>query len=326
MGLSDLTWRVRTLDERPDLEGAVRSMGADVLPEFMHHDAAVNRVWGELFDRFAGFQVAVCDEGDRVVAAGNSVPLFWDGSLEGLPGGVGEAIERGVGDLGAGRAPTVASALLATVAPGFQGRGLSGVVLRAMKDVAAGRGLAALIAPVRPTLKDRYPLTPMERYARWQREDGLPLDPWLRVHRRLGAGFLRVAPAVHDGHGHRGGVGGLDGDALPGERSLRRAGCPLPGADGPGAGPRYLRGAERLDAPPHRGRGLPRPSTTRRAIRCGSRPAYSYLDLSVGLPGPYRRATGRLLAPEPAMVRVHPPSGRKVSRRRHWEQGRPGNL
>jgi GNAT superfamily N-acetyltransferase len=187
-------WRVRTLDDWPGLQGAARSIGADVLPEFMHHDAAVNRLWDELFDRFAGFQVAVCDEGGRVVAAGNSVPLFWDGSLEGLPGGVGEAIERGVGDPGSGRAPTAASALLVTVATGYQGRGLSGVVLRAMKDTAAGRGLAALIAPVRPTLKERYPLTPMERYARWRREDGLPFDPWLRVHRRLGAGFLRVAP------------------------------------------------------------------------------------------------------------------------------------
>lgn len=68
------------------------------------------------------------------------------------------------------------------------------MVLRAMKDVAAGWGLSALIAPVRPTLKDRYPLTPMERYILWERDDGLPLDPWLRVHRRLGAEFLRVAP------------------------------------------------------------------------------------------------------------------------------------
>ncbi len=189
-----MTWRVFTLDERPDLEGAARTISPDVLPEFMHHDAAVNGIWDELFVRFAGSQVAVCDDEDRVVAAGNSVPLFWDGELDGLPGGVGEAIGRGVGDLGSGRTPTVASALLATVAPDHQGRGLSTVVLRAMREVTAGRGLGALIAPVRPTLKDRYPLIPMERYARWEREDGLPFDPWLRVHRRLGAEFLRVAP------------------------------------------------------------------------------------------------------------------------------------
>jgi hypothetical protein len=68
------------------------------------------------------------------------------------------------------------------------------VVLGAMKTVAAGRGLGALIAPVRPTLKDSYPLTPMERYVRWERSDGFPFDPWLRVHRRLGAEYLRVAP------------------------------------------------------------------------------------------------------------------------------------
>ena len=42
-------------------------------------------------------------------------------------------------------------------------------------------------------MKARYPLTPMGRYMCWERDDGLPLDPWLRVHRRLGAEFLGVA-------------------------------------------------------------------------------------------------------------------------------------
>jgi hypothetical protein len=28
----------------------------------------------------------------------------------------------------------------------------------------------------------------------WERDGGLPFDPWLRVHRRLGAKFLKVAP------------------------------------------------------------------------------------------------------------------------------------
>ena len=47
-------------------------------------------------------------------------------------------------------------------------------------------GLDALIAPVRPTWKERYPLTPIERYVLWRREDGLPYDPWLRTHERVG--------------------------------------------------------------------------------------------------------------------------------------------
>lgn len=185
---------VTTLARRPDLEPAVRSMSADVLPEFMHHDADANRYWGRLFTDFADFQIAIVDDEDHLVAAGNSVPLFWNGSAEGLPGGVGASVERGVADLENGRAPNVTSALLAMVVPGEQGHGLSGVVLQAMKSVAAARGFSALIAPVRPTLKHRYPLTPMNRYWRWTRPDGLPFDPWLRVHKRLGAEFLKVAP------------------------------------------------------------------------------------------------------------------------------------
>ena len=184
---------VSTLDKRPDLEAGVRSLPS-TFAEFMHHDAVVDRFWESLFADFAGFQVVVCDGGDEVLAVGHCIPVFWDGTVEGLPSGLDGVLERGVGELEAGRTPTVVSALLANVTRAHRGRGLSGVVLGAMKAVAAGHGLGAMIAPVRPTLKERYPLTPMDRYARWERPDSLPFDPWLRVHRRLGAEFMSVAP------------------------------------------------------------------------------------------------------------------------------------
>src|SRR5262249_26094989 len=55
-------------------------------------------------------------------------------------------------------------------------------------------GMSALVAPVRPSHKGRYPLTPMTRYAGWTRADGSPFDPWLRVHWRLGASIVRIVP------------------------------------------------------------------------------------------------------------------------------------
>jgi hypothetical protein len=61
-----------------------------------------------------------------------------------------------------------------------------------MRGLAARHGLARFVAPVRPTMKARYPLTPMARYVQWRRSDGLPFDPWLRVHTRLGAELLGV--------------------------------------------------------------------------------------------------------------------------------------
>jgi hypothetical protein len=182
-----------TLAERPELGPQVGSLPSS-LPEFMYHDATVGRYWDNLFTDFSGFQIAVCDSGDQVVAAGHCIPVVWDETTEGLPAGLDGVLERGMKDLEVGRTPTVVSALLAIVSDAQRGRGVSGVVLNAMKTVAAENGLAALIAPVHPTIKERYPLTSMERYVRWERADGLPFDPWLRVHRRLGAEFLQVAP------------------------------------------------------------------------------------------------------------------------------------
>jgi hypothetical protein len=63
-----------------------------------------------------------------------------------------------------------------------------------MVAIARRHGLEALIAPVRPSLKERYPLVPVERYAGWRREDGLPFDPWIRVHERAGGTILKPEP------------------------------------------------------------------------------------------------------------------------------------
>src|SRR5947208_3372417 len=62
-----------------------------------------------------------------------------------------------------------------------------------MRELARRRGLRRVIAPVRPSWKERYPLTPIERYVTWRREDGQLLDPWMRLHERLGA---RVGPVL----------------------------------------------------------------------------------------------------------------------------------
>jgi hypothetical protein len=90
--------------------------------------------------------------------------------------------------------PTALSALAAEVADDRRGTGLSSLIITSMAAVARTDGLTPLVAPVRPSWKDRYPLIPIERYARWVRQDGLPFDPWQRVHVRLGATLLRTEP------------------------------------------------------------------------------------------------------------------------------------
>jgi len=63
-----------------------------------------------------------------------------------------------------------------------------------MSDAARDASLQHLIAPVRPSLKHRYPITPIEQYVTWARENGEPFDPWIRVHVRRGGTIAKPVP------------------------------------------------------------------------------------------------------------------------------------
>ena len=151
-------------------------------PELVFHDAVSNAYWGRLYDERPDFQFALVEDG-RVVAEGNSLPVG------GLPQGWRDAFPIGFGD----EEPDRLCALAILVDPDHQSRGLSRLLLEHMRALGHDRGWD-LVAPVRPSLKHRYPLTPIERYVEWRREDGLLFDPWLRAHERLGAELLGLAP------------------------------------------------------------------------------------------------------------------------------------
>jgi hypothetical protein len=84
--------------------------------------------------------------------------------------------------------------LAAEIKPRFQGRGLAKLMLEVMSGIAGDHGLRHLIAPVRPSFKDGYPINPIERYMTWTREDGEPFDPWIRTHTRRGGSIVKPAP------------------------------------------------------------------------------------------------------------------------------------
>lgn len=80
------------------------------------------------------------------------------------------------------------------MAPEQQGVGVSSTLLRAAGANVQRLGLRELFGPVRPTGKSAEPHTPMQNYAARLRPDGLPQDPWLRVHVRLGGRVVKVCP------------------------------------------------------------------------------------------------------------------------------------
>lgn len=84
--------------------------------------------------------------------------------------------------------------MAAQVRPDLRGKGIAGELLTALRHLADDHSWPRVIAPVRPTLKARYTLTPIDRFATWTRPDGAPLAPWIRTQWRLGTRIIATAP------------------------------------------------------------------------------------------------------------------------------------
>ena len=193
---------VSTFARRPDLLNKV--FGPEIqsaVPEFMRHDPASALYYADgQLDHYREFGLVAVDPAQphRPVARAFSVPFaFRDGTRgrEELPDGGWDAVIRWAdADRRAGRPATAVSALEIMVAPRLQRRGISGLMLTALRENARRLGFADLYAPLRPTDKHREPLTPFVDYVARRRQDGLPHDSWVRTHVRAGAMIVKVAP------------------------------------------------------------------------------------------------------------------------------------
>jgi hypothetical protein len=187
-----MAFETYTLKDRPELRDQVGRLAREGWPAFLLHSDITH--WDTLFDEFAELQILFCEPADTVVAVGHTIPFVWDDNPDSLPPMLAELMESGVRAHRNGETPNALSALAAIVTASYRRRGLSAEILRSMRSLAEERSMHSLVAPVRPTLKSAYPLTPFERYVGWKRDDGAPFDPWLRVHHRLGAELLSILP------------------------------------------------------------------------------------------------------------------------------------
>lgn len=177
-----------------DYRNLVRGLTKEVWPEFMLHDQVANDLWHELLDRFAEYQLALYDtQNKRVAAMANSFPLRWEDRLENLPeGGWDWAFQKAVMDHKQSLSPNAHCAIQIVVRPDYQSQGLSAPIVGAVRTLTKFKGLRSLMIPIRPSEKNKYPLTSLDDYITWRTEQGLPFDAWLRVHVRAGGKMIKV--------------------------------------------------------------------------------------------------------------------------------------
>jgi GNAT superfamily N-acetyltransferase len=177
-----------------DYRNHVRGLNKAAWSEFMLHEPVANELWHELLDRFPEYQLALYDmDQERAAAMSNSIPLLWDHALEELPEeGWDWAFRKAVQDHQSSISPNIHCAIQVTIHPDYRRHGLSIPLLEAVHEVSRMKGFQALIIPVRPSEKSKYPLTSLDDYITWKTDEGLPFDAWLRVHVRLGGKIIKV--------------------------------------------------------------------------------------------------------------------------------------
>jgi GNAT superfamily N-acetyltransferase len=189
-----------TLRARPDLRALIFTTPfMQAWPAFMQHDDTADLYFGEPnFDAYLDTAFVLIDSAQPDIALGRAfaVPFaFGQHGRDQLPDTGWDGVIRWAHeDRVLGRATNVLSALEITLLPSLRGQGASSFVLRAMSDHARALGYRDLFVPVRPNAKHLEPLTPMREYVTRVWADGLPSDPWLRVHVRAGGKIVKVAP------------------------------------------------------------------------------------------------------------------------------------
>ena len=189
-----MTLAVERLDARPWSDEQLEPLFGGSFPAFITADQVVKEYIGRVREWFADLSIILIDSGDVPVAAGWGVPIRWSGNVGDLPAGYTDTLRRAVEGRERAEEPDTLVICGGMVARARTGQGVSAELITALRELATTAGWPQVIAPVRPTLKPRYPLTPIEEFADWKRPDGAPLDPWLRTHWRLGGRIIATAP------------------------------------------------------------------------------------------------------------------------------------
>ncbi|HEV2637756.1 MAG TPA: hypothetical protein VGX23_21565 [Actinocrinis sp.] len=187
--------KITTVAQRPELAQGL--LFADTWPVFCTRGLVGGSHFGRIAEVFPDYVLAATDGTGQVVARGCSVPFAGRAAgRDPRPArGYEQVLVWAFQDRRDGLAPDVVSAADITVRADRLGRGLSRIMLEAMRHNTREQGINTLIAPVRPSAKHAEPGTPMSQYMHRTRPDGLPADPWLRTHVRAGGVIEKPAPA-----------------------------------------------------------------------------------------------------------------------------------
>jgi GNAT superfamily N-acetyltransferase len=184
---------IRSRADSPELKKAAAAIEQAAWNElgYLNYTRAHYEHYAGLLNDYPDYQLCLVDvETDYPVAAASCVPFACSGPDNLPPEGWDWVVETAAQRHGDG--VNMLGALAISVPAVHRLKGYARLMIRALVDLAAAKGLRGLVAPVRPSAKVRHPWVPITDYISWTDQKGRIYDPWLRSH--LSAGGKLIGP------------------------------------------------------------------------------------------------------------------------------------
>lgn len=184
---------IRTRADSPELKRAAKAIEHASWNHlgYLNYTRAHYGLYDELLDTYPEFQLCLMDgNSDYPVAVANCVPLARSGSDDLPPEGWDWLVETAAAQHGLQH--NFLGALAISVPVVHRGKGYATRMIRELRALAERKGYKGVVAPVRPSAKDRHPGVPIADYINWTDDTGRLYDPWLRSH--VSSGGVIVGP------------------------------------------------------------------------------------------------------------------------------------
>ncbi len=146
----------------------------------------------QLLKKLSKYQLYRLDKDCELEGYCHAVPFTWTGKMEDLAGSWADILRKCLLSSKEENFNTLCG-LGFTIEKDRKRKEYDKEALLALKRLASDHDMTNLIIPVRPTLKNLYPLTRIDRYIAWVRCDGSPFDSSLRFHWQEGGRVLQEA-------------------------------------------------------------------------------------------------------------------------------------
>lgn len=189
-----MQYTVEPTSQRAWADEQMERLFAEGFPGFITADPEVKKYISRVREYFPQLDVILVSEDGQPAATGWGVPVPWADDVADLPQSFADILRIAVGARESGFDTNTFVICGGVVHPELKGTGTATELIRALIKTGQDHGMTRVLAPLRPTRKHLYPLISIESYASWVRDDGLPFDPWLRLHVRAGGRVIALAP------------------------------------------------------------------------------------------------------------------------------------